>query len=40
MTMVINQLLDQHSLYEEIHAQAPFGVADEPPPELSMPFWD
>jgi hypothetical protein len=40
MTLVINQLLDQQSLDDEIHAQAPSGVVDETPPESTMPFWD
>jgi hypothetical protein len=29
MTLVINQFLDQQSLEDESHAQAPFGVVDE-----------
>jgi hypothetical protein len=40
MTLVINQLLDQQSLDDESHAQAPADVTDEAPPEYAMPFWD
>jgi hypothetical protein len=38
MTLVINQLLDQQSLDDEIHAQAPSGVVDEAPQNRLCPF--
>jgi hypothetical protein len=40
MTLVINQLLDQQSLDDEIHAQVPSDTSNENPPESTMPFWD
>jgi hypothetical protein len=39
MTLEINQLLDQQSLDDEIHAPSPSDTSNENPPESDMPFW-
>jgi hypothetical protein len=38
MTLVINQLLDQHSLDDEIHALSPFDTTNKAPSKSTMSF--